>query len=451
MHRGDHGELVLQPHRVHQVEHALLVTDVERARGLVEQQHPRLLGQRPAEHDPLQLAAGEPERRSVGELDELEPVQRPLHGVPVGGGLGPEAPQVGRASERHQLPDRGPLGHHRPLRHQRDHPSDPAGAARAPGRGRRPAAPRVAGSRPGDGVQQRRLAGAVGADDRDPVARLDHQVDVGDDLHPAAVDRTPRHSRQGARRPEPVTRGAHSSPLCGAARSGRTARPPAPSRRRSAPRPAPARFGQRRRRAPGTPRRAAAPAAAACGARRRTAAGPRAGTTIPTNPISPLTLTTAAVPRVAVSTRTRRTRAGSTPRLAASTSPTAITSSTRRWSRMTRAGDHDVRERDHHVGPAVGAEPAEHPRVDREQRVVVPLLHEVLDRVEERADRDAGQDDHHGAPAAADAAAEGVRRRDAEQAADERQQRDAHRADRRRRRRSRASRPAPAPLETPSR
>ena len=107
------------------------MTDVERARGFVEQQDPRLLGKRPAEDDTLQLAAGEPERRSLGELGELEPVQRPLHGVPVGGGLGPEAPEVGGASQRHQLPDRGPLGHHRTLRHQRDHPGDLA-ARRVP-------------------------------------------------------------------------------------------------------------------------------------------------------------------------------------------------------------------------------------------------------------------------------------------------------------------------------
>ena len=113
-----------QPHGVDQVEHALLVTDVERTRGLVEQQDPRLLGKRPAEDDPLQLAAGEPERRAVGELGELEPVQRPLHGVPVGGGLGPEAPQVRGASERHQLPHGGPFRNHRALRHQRDHAGD---------------------------------------------------------------------------------------------------------------------------------------------------------------------------------------------------------------------------------------------------------------------------------------------------------------------------------------
>ncbi len=167
------------------------------------------------------------------------------------------------------------------------------------------------------------------------------------------------------------------------------------------------------------------------------------GTTIPTNPISPLTLTTAAVPRVAVSTSTSRTRAGSTPRLAASTSPTAITSRVRRYIRIDAARHDDVRQRDPDVRPAVGAEPAEHPGVDREQRVVVPLLDEVLDRVEERADRDPGQHDHHGSAASPDGAAEGVRRGDAQQPADEREQRDARPARLPRRPRCRGWRPGP--------
>jgi hypothetical protein len=58
------------------------------------------------------------------------------------------------------------------------------------------------------------------------------------------------------------------------------------------------------------------------------------GTMMPTNPIRPLTATAAAVARVAAATTTSRTLAARTPRLAASSSPTASTSISRRWSRM---------------------------------------------------------------------------------------------------------------------
>ncbi len=55
---------------------------------------------------------------------------------------------------------------------------------------------------------------------------------------------------------------------------------------------------------------------------------------IPTKPISPLTATAAAVPTVAQTTTASRTRPTWTPRLAASSSPTLSTSSSRRWSRI---------------------------------------------------------------------------------------------------------------------
>jgi hypothetical protein len=61
----------------------------------------------------------------------------------------------------------------------------------------------------------------------------------------------------------------------------------------------------------------------------------RCGTTMPTNPISPLTLTTAAVPKVAATTTTRRTRRTSAPNVAASSSPTRSTSRWRRCSSST--------------------------------------------------------------------------------------------------------------------
>ncbi len=83
--------------------------------------------------------------------------------------------------------------------------------------------------------------------------------------------------------------------------------------------------------------------------------------------------------------------------------------------RDDRDGDHDVGQDHHDVGPAVGGQAAEHPRVHLPKRVVVQLHEERLDRVGEGRDGDTGEDDDDFRAAATDGAAEGVRRADGEQ------------------------------------
>ena len=60
---------------VDQLQHLLLVADVQRAGRLVEQQQGGTLGQRPGQEDPLPLAAGEGGQLPVGEPGQVEPVQ----------------------------------------------------------------------------------------------------------------------------------------------------------------------------------------------------------------------------------------------------------------------------------------------------------------------------------------------------------------------------------------
>ena len=127
------------------------------------------------------------------------------------------------------------------------------------------------------------------------------------------------------------------------------------------------------------------------------------GTMMPTNPISPLTETAAAVPRVAAITTVSRSRAMSTPRLAASVSPTRSTSSSRRWASSTTAATVDVRQDQQHVGPGRQGQAAQDPRVHRLQRLRVLLLQVGLHRGEQRGHRHPGQHDGPGRarPAAA--------------------------------------------------
>ena len=58
---------------VDELEHLLLVADVQRAGRLVEQQHPGALSQRPGQEDPLPFAAGQRLQPAAGERAEIQP------------------------------------------------------------------------------------------------------------------------------------------------------------------------------------------------------------------------------------------------------------------------------------------------------------------------------------------------------------------------------------------
>ena len=89
--RAEHGEPVLAAQPVDQVEHLLGVAEVERRRRLVEQEHPRLLGQRPGQHGALLLAAGERGQRPVGQGAEAEAVHDVGDHLPVDAARAPPA------------------------------------------------------------------------------------------------------------------------------------------------------------------------------------------------------------------------------------------------------------------------------------------------------------------------------------------------------------------------
>ena len=68
--RRDDGEAALASQSVDQLEHILLMTQVEGSGGLVEEQHVGLLGQGPGHHGPLTLAA---RQRLHGALPRSRP------------------------------------------------------------------------------------------------------------------------------------------------------------------------------------------------------------------------------------------------------------------------------------------------------------------------------------------------------------------------------------------
>ena len=191
--RQDHGHALVRE-LGHHLEHLVHQLGVERAGDLVEEQELRAHRHRPHDRDPLLLAAREPVGVGVGllgEPDALEQPTRPLVGV----GLG-------------QLEDlAGPEGHVVEDRHVGEQvvglEHDPHVAAqpvqldvvlehRAPVD---PDRSRVHRLEAVDAAQQRRLARAGRADERDDLVGVDVEVHAGENgvvtepLHdPAGLD-----------------------------------------------------------------------------------------------------------------------------------------------------------------------------------------------------------------------------------------------------------------------
>jgi hypothetical protein len=142
---------------------------VERAEGLVEQQHLRLHGERAGDADALLHAAGDFRGTlvlGVAHLHEVEIVHRPV--VALGARLRPRTPCRPRADV---VVDGQPRQQRVVLEHDRAVGSR-ARSPRGPPGGRRRRSPGQAG----DDVEQRRLAAAGMADDRDVLALVDAEV-----------------------------------------------------------------------------------------------------------------------------------------------------------------------------------------------------------------------------------------------------------------------------------
>ena len=167
----------LRAQPVEELERLLLMPDVERGGRLVEEDDLRLLRERARDDDALLLTAGERPEAAVGEREEVEPRERARRRVAVARALLRERAEVRRPAEEHVLRDRHPGRSRRLLRDDGDEPRelracevvDRAAVERDLARER---------DEPRDRAQQRRLAGAVRADEREPLAVGDDRVDA---------------------------------------------------------------------------------------------------------------------------------------------------------------------------------------------------------------------------------------------------------------------------------
>lgn len=98
--RGHDGQLVGQPQLVDQLQHLLLMADVQRGRRLVQQEHRGLLGERAGQHHALPLPARQMVQRAGGEGGEVQPAEHLAGDGPVARALPPEMRDVGERPSR---------------------------------------------------------------------------------------------------------------------------------------------------------------------------------------------------------------------------------------------------------------------------------------------------------------------------------------------------------------
>ena len=172
---GDQDDAPVGEHPAQRLAQRRRDGDVERGHRLVEQEQPRLGCQRPGHRDPLGLAAGDLGGRAVGELRDAD--LRRASVVRLARASARDAPRAARA-ERDVVAHAQVREEQRVLGEQGDLAvvrRDPGPPAPSPATGERPPVERdlgpVGAQQPGDHGEHGRLAGAVGAEQRDGLAR----------------------------------------------------------------------------------------------------------------------------------------------------------------------------------------------------------------------------------------------------------------------------------------
>ena len=142
--------------------------------------------ERARDDDALALAAGELGEGAVGEREHAGTLHRALGGGDVVRALEADAVEVRCAADQHHLGDAIREGNPGLLRHDGDRPRERAAVVVAEIPAAEPDAPRRRPARPGEEPEQRRFAGSVRSRDRQHLALVDGERNVGD-RPPAAV------------------------------------------------------------------------------------------------------------------------------------------------------------------------------------------------------------------------------------------------------------------------
>lgn len=186
------GDAVVIGEFAHEVEDLRLVAQVEVIRRFVEQQHTGVLGQAGRQPDTLQLAAGELIDGPIGHPIGAGQLERTGDGRPIGIGESGEASAVRVAAVGDDLADADAGRMRTGLGQERDDAGEFLGAESARGRLRTIGADdHVTGGdrmETGQGPQDRRLARAVGTQQRRHRPRGDGHAHVVDDRSPVVAE-----------------------------------------------------------------------------------------------------------------------------------------------------------------------------------------------------------------------------------------------------------------------
>ena len=178
-------------------DHRLLVGEVETREGLVAQQDARVVGERLADAQALLLATREQAHGAVGEVLRPDRADQRVHALAIGAPREGDAPLVPVHTERDEVaPAQRRIARQRArLRNVADPPVS-LGADRSAERRDRSGRQRL---EPQDGAQQRRLARAARAEDRDELSRLDGEVEPGPEFALASTQGGVFDPQQGVR------------------------------------------------------------------------------------------------------------------------------------------------------------------------------------------------------------------------------------------------------------
>ena len=180
--RHDQRAAALARQLAHQRRDADAMAQIQVRGRLVEQQHAGILRERARQQHELALASRELEHGAVGEILDADPGHRFPRSLEIGPGLEAERAEVGRAAHQHHLARPEGKRDRRLLRHHGEHAGQLAAresVERTPEqRDRAVAGPQHAR---GD-AEQRRLAGAVRAGQRQHFAGVERERHAAQDL-----------------------------------------------------------------------------------------------------------------------------------------------------------------------------------------------------------------------------------------------------------------------------
>ena len=178
----EHRDAEARLDALHQLDDRLLVAGIEADEGLVEEQEPGFAEEGLGEQEALQLSARELAKRPLGEGRGSDQLDRRAHLAPPRLAEERQAPALAIASTRHEIPAAQAQIRNRPalLRQvARLGVAAPRGLA---------VAAELALDRADqaeNGVQERGLAGTIGAENADELSGLDGEAHVGEHIAPA--------------------------------------------------------------------------------------------------------------------------------------------------------------------------------------------------------------------------------------------------------------------------